>query len=110
MLKLIQDLALITLIVVYIVDLSGGVSTLKQLAWKCLGGKGRYPDSFRLKPLDCSLCLTWWSGLAYLIITKNLTLSGVTLVAMFSYFSSQVAFIFRLISELINKALTWLIK
>lgn len=108
---IILDLALITLIVVYLVDLSGGISSLKQFVWKVvLDGKGKYPDNFRLKPLDCSLCLTWWTGLVYLWIVGSLTLGGIALVAMFSYFSSQVAFILRLISELINKALRCLLR
>ena len=107
---MIQDLALITLIVVYLVDLSGGVSSLKQFIWKCcLDGKGKYPYSFRLRPLDCSLCLTWWTGLVYLWITQKFGLESVALVAMFSYFSSQLAFLLRLVSETINNALRWIL-
>ena len=107
---MIQDLALITLIIVYLVDLSGGVSSLKQFIWKCcLDGKGKYPYSFRLRPLDCSLCLTWWTGLVYLWITQKFGLESVALVAMFSYFSSQLAFLLRLVSETINNALRWIL-
>ena len=107
---MIQDLALITLIIVYLVDLSGGVSSLKQFIWEyCLDGKGKYPCSFRLRPLDCSLCLTWWTGLVYLWITQKFGLESVALVAMFSYFSSQLAFLLRLVSETINNALRWIL-
>ena len=107
---MIQDLALITLIVVYLVDLSGGVSSLKQFIWKhCLDGKGRYPYSFRLRPLDCSLCLTWWTGLVYLWITQEFSLENVALVAMFSYFTSQLASLLRLVSEMINNVLRWIL-
>ena len=107
---MIQDLALITLIVVYLVDLSGGINSLKQFIWKyCLDGKGRYPYSFRLRPLDCSLCLTWWTGLVYLCVTQEFSLESVALVAMFSYFSSQLAFLLRLVSEMINNALRWML-
>ena len=107
---IIQDLALITLIIVYLVDLSGGVNSLKQFIWKyCLDGKGKYPYSFRLKPLDCSLCLTWWTGLVYLWITQGFSLESVALVAMFSYFSSQLAFLLRLVSEMINNVLRWIL-
>lgn len=107
---MIQDLALITLIIVYLVDLSGGVGSLKQFIWKCcLDGKGKYPYSFRLRPLDCSLCLTWWTGLVYLWITQKFGLESVALVAMFSYFSSQLAFLLRLVSEMINNALRWIL-
>ena len=107
---MIQDLALITLIVVYLVDLSGGVGSLKQFIWKCcLDGKGKYPYSFRLRPLDCSLCLTWWTGLVYLWITQKFGLESVALVAMFSYFSSQLAFLLRLVSEMITNALRWIL-
>lgn len=107
---LIRDLALITLILVYLVDLSGGVNSIKQFIWKCLNGKGLYPDSFRLRPLDCSLCLTWWTGLIYLWLTQNLTLTGVALVAMFSYFSKQLAAILRVISEKLNQLISWLLR
>ena len=67
------NLTLITAIVVFIVDISGAVDSLKSgLKWILTKGKMKNSD-YQLKPLDCSLCMTFWSGIIYLLITNNFT-------------------------------------
>lgn len=57
----------IQLICVLIIDISGFIDSVKRCVSKWLT-KGKIPTTdYRIKPFDCSLCMTWWSGLIYLI-------------------------------------------
>lgn len=72
------ELFLISIIVVVIIDLSGAVDSFKSFLKRVLT-KGRMSDpNYSLKPLDCSFCITFWTGLAYLFVTHTLTLWMVT--------------------------------
>ena len=67
------NLLLISAIVVFIVDISGAVDSLKS-GLKRILTKGVMKDSdYSLKPIDCSLCMTFWSGIIYLLCTGNFT-------------------------------------
>lgn len=57
-------------IVVVLVDLSGGVDSLKGVLARWLGIRGE----IRLKPLDCSLCMYHWTALAVMLCLGRLTL------------------------------------
>lgn len=87
------ELLILSIIVCFIVDISGFIDSVKQGLWKWVyNGKKEYSE-FRLKPFDCSLCLTFWSGLIYLLCVSqfNLLMIGyVCLLSMFSGFISKV--------------------
>ena len=68
------DLFLITVIVVIIIDISGITLSIKS-GIKMLLTKGRMSDpNYSLKPIDCSFCMTFWTGLLWLVVTHTLTL------------------------------------
>ena len=94
-------LFLITLIIVFIIDISGVISQLEETLSKWLKGKARIP-----KPFSCSLCLTWWVGLAYLLIVGKFTLLGIATVAIFAHLSGVLASLLICIRE----TLLWLIE
>lgn len=96
-------LFLITLIVVYIVDISGAIDSLKSgLKW--LVTKGKMKDSnYILKPFDCSLCMSFWIGLIYLLIIGYFTLPYVAVVCMFSAFSRILKSTILLIEDILVK-------
>ena len=54
------DLLYITILTVFVVDLSGFRATFLRLASLLF----RRPLT-ELKPFTCSLCVTWWAGFAY---------------------------------------------
>lgn len=57
----------IQLICVLIIDISGFIDSVKWGVSKWLT-KGKIPTTdYRIKPFDCSLCMTWWSCLIYMI-------------------------------------------
>lgn len=79
------NLLLLALIVVFIVDVSGIVDTIKGVIGRWLGVRFE-----RLKPFDCSLCMVWWCGLGYLFAVGRFSLVSVAYVALLSSFSVQV--------------------
>lgn len=91
------ELLFVTIIVVYIVDLSGFTQSWKEGLGKMLGGK-----IGRVKPLDCSLCMTWWTGIVYSWILGELTLPILAYIAGLSLLSMPVGQILILIKETIN--------
>ena len=78
--NIILNLFLLHLIVVMVVDISGAIDSLKSgLKWLLTKGKMKGND-YRLKPLDCSLCMSFWCGIIYLLIVGEFTLPYVTVV------------------------------
>ena len=74
------DLLLMTLIVVFIVDISGIITSIEDALSKWLKGKVRIG-----KPFSCSLCMTWWIGFIYILCMEQFTLVWIATVALFAY-------------------------
>lgn len=69
------DILWIAITWVVVIDISGFTDHLKSWIKRILTG-GRMSDpNYSLKPIDCSFCMTFWTGLVYLIVTHTLTLS-----------------------------------
>lgn len=96
------ELLLLTIIVCFVVDISGFIDTIKNIIWKWVfNGKREYRE-FRLKPLDCSLCMTFWIGLIWISIF-DFTLLNFVYVCVFAALSEQVYNMFMIIKHLIDK-------
>lgn len=78
------NLILITLLTVFVIDLSGIVDSVKYFLWKTWIKKGDY-HSLHLKPFDCSLCSSWWLGLIYLFVTHQFTFPLIAFQALLSF-------------------------
>ena len=103
MVNVIFNLFLISILVVYIVDISGAIDSLKSgIKWVITKGKMNN-SNYRLKPLDCSLCGVWWCGLIYLLVTNNFTLPYITIVALFSTFSGIIKSSILIVEDTITK-------
>ena len=80
-------LILINIIVVFLIDQSGFINEFKTWLKKLLT-KGKMKDSnYSLKPFDCSLCMTFWVSLIYLLVFQELTILNFMLVCLSSWFS-----------------------
>lgn len=42
------------------------------------------------KPFSCSTCMTWWVGLAYMLIAGGLSLSNIALLLLISASTPQI--------------------
>lgn len=100
--KIIIDLLLITIIITYTVGISGFVEVIKEKIWNYLYNPIPYTN-WSLKPLDCPICLTFWVGLIYLFIIKDITLLNITIVCLYSLFQPIINNIIILIRELLIK-------
>lgn len=97
------NLFLISIIVVCIVDISGFVDTVKSTISKILtNGKFNTAD-YTLKPIDCSLCMTFWIGLIYLIIYNQLTLLNISILLLIAVSTPIINDLIKLVQDLITK-------
>ncbi len=64
------ELLALAFIIVYIVDETGIVDSFKVLIKRWLNTK----SNISLKPLDCSLCMTHWVCLVYVLIFGNFSI------------------------------------
>ena len=92
------NLFYLTLIVVLIVDLSGFIDSIKTLVKKILNIK----SNIRLKPFDCSFCMTHWVGLIFIIVTHSFSLSTYALVLLFAFLASTFADLLILLKDILQ--------
>ncbi len=96
-------LFLIAVCTVIVIDLSGFIDTLKHWVWKwAFKGKKEYQD-FSLKPVDCSLCASWWINLGYLIISGTWTLPLMTLALVIAFLTPIIKDTILTVKYLIQK-------
>ena len=91
------DLFEITVIVVIIVDISGFVDSVKTLIGKVLG-----INNVKLKPLDCSLCMTFWVSMVYLLITNELSITAVMVTLLLSTMTPVIGDLIYLIRDILG--------
>ena len=90
------DLLLLCLVVIFIVDISGWTDTWLGWLSRWLGHTVK-----EFKPFTCSLCMTWWTGLIYLLITGRLCITLVAYVALLAWLSFPLSQLLIFIRELL---------
>lgn len=93
------DLLIITLVLVFIIDLSGIIGEIERMMQKKLQRK-----VVIRKPLSCSLCMTWWTGLIYILIT-GFSIPMLGYVALLSFLTPIFKDMLLVIRELMQKVL-----
>lgn len=94
------DLLFITVVVVFIIDLSGVITKIKHLISLILTNGKIIKDNYSIKPFDCSLCMTFWIGLIYISLVK-FTLLNLCLVCLFAFFTTVIKDILYLLKDII---------
>lgn len=97
-----MNLLLIAICVVMIVDISGFIDSVKIGLKRWLGIRG----GVTLKPFDCSLCMTHWTGLIYLLFT-GFTLQSYALLLFISVLTPTIASAILLIREILDFIIAW---
>lgn len=87
----------LAVVVIYIVDISGITDSIKWALGRWLNIKVG-----RIKPFDCSLCMTWWVGLIYIIAAGEFSIYTLLCVAMVSALSTPIGNIITLMRELLS--------
>ena len=107
MLTIIVNIILLTIIIVFIVDLSGAIEHLVKPVVKYFLRIPPHKD-INLPLIECSLCVVWWIGLLYICIvsiantfTFNQFLILVSVLALVSFLTPVIKDILVLIKDLI---------
>jgi hypothetical protein len=97
------NLFLIAVITVCIIDISGFVNSIKSALNKVITKRKFSNSNYSIKPFDCSLCMTFWIGLIYLIIYNSVSLINITVLLLIAISTPIINDIIRLIQDLITK-------
>ena len=96
----IEILMELQVIVVCLIDLSGGVDSLKDGLRRWLGLKGE----ISIKPFDCSLCMFHWTALIVFLCLGRLTLLNYMLICLLALATTAT----RMLIETILDGFIWL--
>lgn len=99
------DLFLLSVIVVIIIDLSGVVDEFKSFLKRILTRGMMSDPNYSLKPIDCSFCMTFWTGLVYLFIVHNVTLWMITYLLLLCVLTPVIGSVIVLVRETLLKIL-----
>lgn len=97
------NLILICLVNVLIIDLSGIITDFKSVLSKFLTGSKIDTTDFRLKPFDCSFCMTFWTGLVYLLCIHQFTILNLFIVLLLAFLTDPIKQLLLLLRDLIIK-------
>jgi hypothetical protein len=98
---MILDLFLITIIICFIIDISGIIESIEWWLSKWLKVPCKIP-----KPFSCSLCMTFWIGLIYISIL-DFSLINLLFVCLFAMMSEEITQILSTIKYLIHRLIDW---
>ena len=101
-LRFVTDLFSILVINVLVIDISGFVHSIKVAIGKFLGIS---PNSFRIKPFDCSFCMTFWVSVIYLLVVGRFTLLNIAIVLLLCCLTTPLK---NLVMSLIDKLTKWM--
>ena len=101
-LSFVTDLFSILIICVLVIDISGFVHSIKVAIGKYLGIS---PNSFRIKPFDCSFCMTFWVSMIYLLVVGRFSLVNIAIVLLLCCLTTPLK---NLIMSLIDKLTKWM--
>ena len=104
------NLLLITICIVFVVDLSGFSESLKLWVSGLLSKGKLKTTNYSLKPFTCSLCLTFWVGIGYLWYASLLTLPYIAVVCLLAFVTDTIKGILLLIKDLTSKVITIIYK
>lgn len=99
---IIVNLLCITLFWVIVTDNTDFPASVKTGLSRLLTGGKIKSDHYRIHWIDCSFCQTWWSGLAYLIFTGNISIPGIALVIVCAYLTSTINILLNSVKDSIE--------
>ena len=100
---MILNLFIISVIWTLILDLCGFGKTVDKLFYRIIYKGRAWRDDAHFPPFDCSLCMTFWTGLFYLILTHSFTIPYLMFLLTFAWATTIEKDIFLLVKDLITK-------
>lgn len=96
------NLLLIAICIVCVVDLTDFPTTIKRAISFIMTRGKLVKDDYRIHFVDCSLCITFWVGLLYLILTSHLTILTLAVLLLIAVNTMTICSIIKLIMDIIN--------
>lgn len=93
------ELFLMACIIVFCIDLSGAMQKLNKLVWDWLYKGVKYVD-WEIPLVSCSLCVTWWTGIIYLIFT-GFSVYMLAYVALLAFLTPVIKDVLLYVRELL---------
>ena len=83
------DILLIAAVYVFALDVSGfwDEASAKIKGWLT---HGAIRTPFQFKPFSCSLCMTFWTGIVYLLAVGRLTIANVAYVCLVAFLTPRI--------------------
>ena len=100
---MIIQLLLISTIWTLILDLCGFSLTIDKLLYRIFYHKRAWRDDAHFPPFDCSLCMTFWTGLIYIIVSNSFSIQYIAILLFFAWTTTIQKDILALIKDLIIK-------
>ena len=97
------NILVINLALILVIDLSGFVPSIKRLISKWLTKNQIETDSFRIRPFDCSYCMTFWCTLLFIIVTGQFTFLNLLFVIIVTHLTDVTRQTMLLIKDLLLK-------
>ena len=94
---------MIQIISVLIIDISGFVDEMKIMLSKLLTRGKIATNNYNIKPFFCSTCMSWWCGLIYLIIAKEVSLFMIAFALFVSCMTPITKDLYYMIYDTIEK-------
>lgn len=98
------NIFIITLIIVFVLDLTDFWQNVSK-GISYIITKGKVVKPFELKPFSCSLCMTLWTNLIYVLIAGAFSIPMMGYILLMSYLTPIFADGMRLIRDFIVKLL-----
>ena len=95
-----MELLLITLMIVYIVDISGAI---EEMVEPMLARILKVKRVKLKKPWSCSRCLTFWVGMIYLLVTWTISIPYMAYVCLLSMLTPFFNNLLLMLYEKLNK-------
>ena len=92
------DILILSVVVDWIVDVSGFTQSWMGALERWIGRPIK-----PVKPFACSLCMSWWTGIVYAIVTNNITIPVIGYCALLSYLSFPISQLLIFIHETLLK-------
>ena len=112
------NLLILTLIVVFIIDLSGFFKTIAKHIYRWIfDNKRQMPEDFDwdyvfigFHILKCSLCATFWTGIIYLLAVSSFTILNLGYVALLAFMTPVFKDALILLKDIITTVINFAFK
>ena len=101
------EIFLVALILVYGIDILNFAEEMKIKLFKFVKGKNVIYRPYSLRPLDCSLCLSFWVGVLILIFNLKLTIINIAYVCLISFFTPQYKDILMTVQDMLHNIINF---